>query len=144
MHHDKASDELHTGRHEQFSYTTRPHIYQRQHNTRTYDGPTTNKKDASSLVLQLPAGGGIDAPKPIDRVVIEEDQAYGQRILAWNVSTDTGVVLGSGKSVGNKRILVWNSTALPADAKQLVLGVTTAKAQPVIRNFAAFRSCPVE
>jgi alpha-L-fucosidase len=106
--------------------------------------PGGSAEGTSSLVLQLPAGGGIDAPKPIDRVVIEEDQAYGQRILAWNVSTDTGVVLGSGKSVGNKRILVWNSTALPADAKQLVLGVTTAKAQPVIRNFAAFRSCPVE
>ena len=54
---------------------------------------------------------------------------------------NTGVVLGSGKSIGNKRIVVWNST-LPDDATQLVLNVLDAKALPVIRNFAAYHECP--
>jgi len=96
---------------------------------------------ASTFVLPLPSQLGAAKGKQIDRVVIQEDQAYGQRILAWNVSTDKGFVVGSGKSIGNKRIVMWNST-LPDDSTQLVLNVLEAKALPVIRNFAAYHECP--
>ena len=97
---------------------------------------------ASTLVLKLPKQRQqLASAKPIDRVVIQEDQAYGQRILAWNVTTDTGVVLGDGRSIGNKRILLWNATE-SAGAAQLVLNVLGAKAAPIIRNFAAYRECP--
>ena len=57
------------------------------------------------------------------------------------MTTDTGVVLGDGRSIGNKRILLWNATE-SAGAAQLVLNVLGAKAAPIIRNFAAYRECP--
>ena len=99
---------------------------------------------SSRMVLQLPSvPEGASGISPIDRVTIMEDQAYGQRILSWNVSTDTGLVLGSGRSIGNKRIVVWNAT-LPAGTTQLVLNVLAAKAQPIIKSFAAYHSCPSE
>ena len=91
------------------------------------------------------------SPLVIDRVSISEDQSYGQRILAWRLITDTGAVLGQGKSIGNKRIVLFNlssNTTTTHDGKpprkadrQLVLEVTAAKAQPVIRSFAAFYRC---
>ena len=42
---------------------------------------------------------------PFDRVVIQEDQSYGQRILSWHVTSHNGTVVASGKSIGNKRIV---------------------------------------
>lgn len=110
-------------------------------NTTAFSGGSAG---SSRMVLPLPSvpAGAAGIP-PIDRVAIMEDQAYGQRILSWNVSTDTGLVVGSGRSIGNKRIVVWDAT-LPAGTTQLVLNVLAAKAQPIIRSFAAYRNCPSE
>ena len=99
----------------------------------------------------------------IDRVVIAEDQSFGQRILAWRVIASDAVVLGEGKSIGNKRIVLFNLTSSTsptpssssrghlsnsnsnsnsAGVTELVLEITAAKAQPIIRSFQAFYTCP--
>ena len=109
--------------------------------------------------------GASESRHVIDRVVIAEDQSFGQRILAWRVIADGGVVLGEGKSIGNKRIVLFNLTSSTsptpssssrghlsnsnsnsnsnsAGVTELVLEVTAAKAQPIIRSFQAFYTCP--
>lgn len=101
-------------------------------------GNTTGSNGTTRMVLNLPQWDPAYS-KPIDRVSICEDQAFGQRILEWRVITSSGSVVGQGQSIGNKRIALFNATT---SAKQLVLEVTAAKAQPVIRSFSAFYACP--
>lgn len=87
------------------------------------------------LTLSLPAGARVD------RVVIEEDQAAGQRIRAWTVEAESGgawASVTSGKAVGNKRIATFPN----ATPSSLRLRVTESAAIPSVRRFAAFAPCP--
>ena len=61
-----------------------------------------------------------------------------------------GSHLGYFPVLGNKRIVHFNASAGGGGVKsrgghgvRLVLEVTSAKAQPVIRSFAAFYNCPI-
>ena len=82
----------------------------------------------------------------IDRVMLQEDQAFGQRIRAWRVEVRAGASGGwapfaQGRAVGNKRIAVAEAPAPPV--AQFRLTVTEAAEWPVhLSNFAAFASCP--
>lgn len=82
-----------------------------------YDAPvaTVSAPEGSRATLEIPAGAEID------RVVIEEDQTDGERIRSYSVAVD-GVEVASGESVGNKRIHLFNASAVKG--RQLVLEVT--------------------
>lgn len=79
----------------------------------------------------------------VDRVVIREDQSFGQRIRSYEVSYDPGngvwEPFSTGTSVGNKRIDLLSS---PVTVAYLQLKVTNSTAQPVISFFGAFAPCP--
>jgi hypothetical protein len=84
------------------------------------------------------------------RIVIQEDQSYGQRILSWQITTaPQGVQVAAGQSIGNKRIVVLkNGTTVGGPGggsnatTHLVFEVLQAKAQPVIRALEAYYPCP--
>jgi len=103
----------------------------------TTAGNTTRGPDGVySLTLNLPAGSG-----EVDRLALGEDQAYGERVMQFTiVGEDGSTVLASGKSVGNKRIFqLSQNISAPAS---FTLRVQAAKAQPIVRFFSAFHSCP--
>lgn len=96
-------------------------------------GNSTANPSNSSMLLALPASSVID------RVMIQEDIALGQRIRAYTVSSMVSgkwVVISSGNSVGNKRIdLLAGKTA----ATQLKLDILADQAAPIyVKNFAAY------
>ena len=64
-------------------------------------------------------------------LVMEEDIAYGERVQGYKVMAGGKTI--KGKCVGHKRIL-----ALPQDAKEVVLKITQAKAEPVLRSLAVY------
>jgi alpha-L-fucosidase len=74
----------------------------------------------------------------IDRAVIREDQAFGERIRAYSILARTGstwTTLASGSSVGNKRIEVFGSARA---VDELKLSITSASDEPVVLLFAAY------
>ena len=97
---------------------------------------TSGNTSAVTHTLVLDISG---VAKPVDRLVIQEDQSYGQRILSWEVTTELGLQVAAGHSIGNKRIVVLNGTV---NSSQLVLKVLQTKAQPVIRALEAYYACP--
>lgn len=79
----------------------------------------------------------------IDRIMLQEDQSMGQRVLQWLVesSTDgvTWTTFVSGQSIGNKRIAI-SSNAVNATSLRLTIG--SSLDIPQILNFAAFAPEP--
>lgn len=79
----------------------------------------------------------FDQPIETDRVILQEEIAFGERVLAYNVK---GLVDGVWKSltrgtcIGHKRIAEFKSTKVNA----IKLEITSCKAMPKIRNFAVF------
>ena len=86
------------------------------------------------LTLELPA------PTVVDRAVIQEDIAFGERILVWRLEgvTPSGgtLALCEGTNIGHKRIARFD----PVELTALRLVVDSAKAKPVIRRLAAFKA----
>ena len=77
------------------------------------------------------------------RVMLQEDQADGQRVRTFEVqylsAGGAWLPLSAGASVGNKRIDLLGKTV---SAAQFRLTVTKAAAWPVsITNFAVFKHC---
>ena len=64
-------------------------------------------------------------------LVMEEDIAYGERVQGYKVIA--GGKTMKGKCIGHKRIL-----ALPPAATEVVLEITRAKAEPVLRGLAVY------
>ncbi len=99
-----------------------------------------------SLTLTLPS------TTVIDRVILQEDLAYGQLVLAFTVSVlppggydPQPVVVASGTAIGHKRILYFSSGPLPAEkvivtATALYPGIT----QAYWRTLAAYAPCALE
>lgn len=81
--------------------------------------------DSPVVALEAPAGQSAQLTIPegadVDRIVIQEDQAKGERITSYNVSLD-GKQIATGQSVGHKRIHLFDAGALKG--KQLQLEVT--------------------
>ena len=80
-------------------------------------------------------------PAAIDRVMLQEDQQYGERVLAYSLLNNaTGAVLGNGTAVGHKRIQLLGT---PVEAGvTLELRVEDFLDAPVLLNFAAFGPGP--
>ena len=88
----------------------------------------------SNVTLKLPA------PTLVDRVILQEDIAKGERVLTWHLEgvrpDGSVVVLCDGTNIGHKRIAKFD----PVEVVSLRLVVDTYKAKPIIRNFAAFKA----
>lgn len=100
----------------------------------------TSGVNVTTLTLSL----GATAPA-VDRVIIQEDQTFGQRVRAYAIDflpqgSSTWEPFSTGSSIGNKRIDL--GSAVPVQASALRLVITGAAAPPIISNFAAFRPCP--
>jgi len=81
----------------------------------------------------------FDSITEIDRVVIQEDITFGERILTYELEglneKDRWEDIATGTSVGHKRIEQFT----PRMLKGIRLVVTEAKTEPVIRNFAVYQ-----
>jgi len=76
----------------------------------------------------------------IDRVVIEEDQTRGQRILEYEIVATDGRTFGNGTSVGSKRIAFADGPRKPSKLR-LTVAKTAGGLPPAVTRFAAFRPC---
>lgn len=79
----------------------------------------------------------LDVPTSIDRLVIQEDIAQGERVLEYEVKALVNgkwLQLCSGTNIGHKRI----ETFQPINATQIRLIVTKSKATPTIRAFRIY------
>ena len=72
-----------------------------------------------------------DGALPRYLLVMEEDIAYGERVQGYKVMAGGKTI--KGKCIGHKRIL-----ALPQDTKEVVLKITQAKDEPVLRSLAVY------
>jgi len=86
----------------------------------------------------------LNKPTTVDRVVIQEDQKYGQRIRSYSVEYKLGVnenwtLFTNGTSIGNKRIDI--SEKPIENVVSLRLTITDAIDQPHIRSFSAYIPC---
>jgi alpha-L-fucosidase len=112
--------------------------------------PSFNSQAVASVKGQQLAGNGtngqqvlhLGASTTIDRVMIQEDIAHGQRIRQYTVAAQVGGAwrnVSSGQSVGNKRI---DLLAAPVTATALRLTVEANQAAPVyLKFFGAFKPC---
>ena len=78
----------------------------------------------------------------VDRVVMREDQAVGQRIRSYTVEARVNgawVPFSTGDGVGNRRV---DLAPAPVVATALRLNITQAVAEPVLTHFGAYAPCP--
>lgn len=79
----------------------------------------------------------LDAPTAVDRAVVAEDIACGERVLEYRIEgrhDDAWSVLAEGSNIGHKRIVRFEPAVL--DALRLV--VVRAKAEPQIASLAVY------
>ena len=79
----------------------------------------------------------LEQPTEIDRVVIREDIAKGERVLAYRIEGKTDgawTELATGTNIGYKHI----DKFPPRLVTEIKLTVTEAKAEPQIKDFAVF------
>ena len=100
-----------------------------------YGTPTVQTSGkGSNLTLKLPA------PTLVDRVILQEDIAKGERVLTWHLEgvTPSGetLTLCEGTNIGHKRIAKFD----PVEVVSFRLVADTYKAKPIILNFAAFKA----
>jgi len=108
-----------------------------------YGAPIANTSGsgADSYTLAVPTGAAA-----IDRIVVAEDQSYGQLIRAFSLSAQltngTVVSLFNGTSVGNKytHILATGLPLASVTVSVTKLAALSPKGSPFIRNFSV-HSC---
>ena len=79
----------------------------------------------------------LDAPTAIDRAILQEEIAQGERVLAYELEGregDAWVPLAKGTNIGHKRI----ATFAPRTLSAVRLRVTRFKAEPRIRALSVF------
>lgn len=80
----------------------------------------------------------LKKPLTLDRLILQEDIARGERVLAWHVEAQrpdgSQVTLCSGTNIGHKRIAKF----APQKVSSLTLVVDSYKARPHIRTFSVF------
>ena len=82
----------------------------------------------------------VPTSSPIDRVVLQEDQRQGQRILSYRVvEATTGVVFSKGTSVGNKKIDVGTQNVTGTLRLEVL---STARGLAPLVWLGAYASCP--
>ena len=92
-------------------------------------------------------GGSFSIALPtaakVDRVVLREDQAQGQRIRSYTVEAFVNgawAPFSHGDGVGNRRVDLAAAGAVSASA--LRLNISQAIAEPVVMHFGAYAPCP--
>ena len=84
----------------------------------------------------------LSAPTAIDRIMISENIAHGQRVRAYSISVKVGgawKIVASGQSVGNKRIDLLDA---PVTTSELMLSVDANQASPIyLKWFGAYKAC---
>ncbi|MDR1864126.1 MAG: alpha-L-fucosidase [Bacteroidales bacterium] len=81
----------------------------------------------------------LEQPATIDRVIIQEDIALGERVLAYSVKGKKGgewIDLSSGTNIGHKHI----DTFPPQPLSEIKLVITQSKTEPIIKKFAIFEA----
>jgi alpha-L-fucosidase len=81
----------------------------------------------------------LESEMKIDRVMIQEDLTFGERIREYHVETfhnGTWKTIASGSSVGHKKIDVFKAIKV----NRVLLVIQNAVDEPIIRNFAIFSS----
>jgi alpha-L-fucosidase len=99
-----------------------------------YGSPVSSATDLAGPDYRLTIAPNVT----FDRFILREDQSLGQRIRQYSISVD-GRVVGTGTSIGNKRIHLLESPLIgPAMVTLSVNGV-----QPILalRQFSAFSPC---
>ena len=75
----------------------------------------------------------------MDRAIIQEEIAEGERVLVWHLEgtkpDGTAIRLCEGTNIGHKRIARFE----PVELSSLRLVVDSYKAEPQIRRLAVFR-----
>lgn len=99
----------------------------------SYGTPTASTSGkGTELVLKL------RKPTTVDRIILQENIKYGERILAWHLEgikpDSSSVRLSEGTCIGHKRIARFDATEVTA----LKLVVDEMKAKPIIRTFSVF------
>ncbi|MBQ7180574.1 MAG: alpha-L-fucosidase [Bacteroidaceae bacterium] len=100
---------------------------------RRYGHPTaTTKGKGNEFVIKL------KETTSIDRLYIQEDIRYGERVLAWHIEATmadgTTKTIAEGTNIGHKRICTFPAV----QTAQLRLIIDESKAKPRIRKFAIF------
>ena len=101
---------------------------------RRYGHPTaTTKGKGNEFVIKL------KETTSIDRLYIQEDIRYGERVLAWHIEATmadgTTKTIAEGTNIGHKRICTFPAV----QTAQLRLIIDESKAKPRIRKFAIFK-----
>ena len=106
-----------------------------------YDAPVnaTAAPNATTVSLKIPAG------RAVDRIVVQEDLAKGQRVRSYVVDATadggkTWAQVSNGTAVGHKRIDVF-AAPLQGAAVELRLTITKAVGDVDVVQFAAFAPC---
>ena len=104
---------------------------------RQYGTPAAETSgDGNKITLRL------QSPALVDRVILQEDIAEGERVLTWHLegTTPSGekLTLCEGTNIGHKRI----ARFYPAELVSLRFVADSYKAKPLIRRFAAFQADP--
>ncbi len=92
---------------------------------------TDDEVKTGSIVLEWPR------PARLDRVVMGEAIALGQRVEEWNVEIEAGGVwtrVASGTTIGRKRIARFE----PQEAARLRVTITKARACPTLSTIGAY------
>jgi alpha-L-fucosidase len=104
-------------------------------------GAEIRRRFGTSLAETAGAGNALalEFAKPVrvDHVILQEDCRSGQRVRAFRVegrSEGQWIALGTGSSIGHKRIL----PVMPHLCSALRLAVSETQGEPRIRRFAAF------
>jgi alpha-L-fucosidase len=107
-------------------------------------GKAIRERYGNPLKTTSATGTGLtlkpDQPAVIDRLVIQEDIAFGERVLEYKVegrtTEGTWKLLSSGSNIGHKHI----ATFPPQKLREIKLTITKSKAEPHIKNFSVFEA----
>jgi alpha-L-fucosidase len=97
------------------------------------------------MPLRQTAGTGteyvirLEQPASIDRIVIQEDIAFGERALEYQVQGKTGgewINLSAGTNIGHKHI----DRFPPRTVSEIKLQIIKSKAEPRIKNFSIYKT----
>lgn len=101
-------------------------------------------KEKYGAPLKTVSGKGLkyeisfSSPVSVDRVVLQEDIAFGERVLSFELEGQKAdgewISLECGSNIGHKHIILFPETEL----KKLRLNINGCKAKPVIKNFSVY------
>ncbi len=104
-----------------------------------YGAPILQGSGNQTIITLMPS-----APVSVDRVLVSEDQRFGQLVRAFSITATladgSAVTLATGTSVGNKFIAVLAAPRVVASVTLNVTAIALGAAVdfPVIKNFALF------